>query len=169
MKKIVKFVLVAIMAIATTGQAYAQPQQDKKQQQRMSREQFAEMQARHIADEMAFDDATTKKFVDAYLSCQKEVWAIHPQRPPKDNKQQSMTEEQTEKAIKERFEQSQKLLDIRQKYYAKYSKFLTQKQIERVYQLEQKMMRKLDKRRGKHRDNPDARPRPQQAQQNNNK
>lgn len=172
MKTIVKFVLVAIMAIATTGQAFAQPQDKKQQQQqRMSREQFAEMQARHIADEMAFDDATTKKFVEAYLDCQKEVWALHPQRPPrdkgnKDNKPQSMTEEQTEKAIKERFEQSQKLLDIRQKYYKEYSKFLSQKQIERVYQIEQKMMRKLNK-RGKAKDG--QRPRPQQQPQQQQK
>jgi len=164
MKTIVKFVLVAVMAIATTGQAFAQPQ-DKKQ--RMSREQLAEMQARHIADEMAFDDVTTEKFINTYTSCQKEVWALHPQRPHKDkgNKPEAMTEEQTEKAIKDRFEHSQKLLDIRQKYYAKYSKFLTQKQIERVYQLEQQMMRKLDKRRGRGHGKDGQRPQPQQPQQ----
>lgn len=164
MKTIVKFVLVAIMAIATTGQAFAQPQ-DKKQ--RMNREQLAEMQARHIADEMAFDDATTQKFVETYGKCQKEVWALRPERPKKDKKpQESMTEEQTEKAIKDRFEQSQKILDIRQKYYKEYSKFLSQKQIERVYQLEQKMMRNLGK-RGKGGQRPRPQQQPQQQPQQN--
>jgi hypothetical protein len=43
-------------------------------------------------------------------------------------------------------ERSQKILDLREKYYKKYSAFLTQKQIERVYELERKAMQRLSKR-----------------------
>ena len=46
---------------------------------------------------------------------------------------------------KQRMERSQKILDLREKYYKKYSAFLTQKQIERVYELEHKAMKKLSK------------------------
>ena len=46
-------------------------------------------------------------------------------------------------ANKARMEQSQKILDLREKYYKEYSKFLTQKQIERAYELEQQTMRRL--------------------------
>lgn len=35
-------------------------------------------------------------------------------------------------------ERDQKLLDLRKKYYNEYSKFLTQKQIDRIYQMEKK-------------------------------
>lgn len=57
-----------------------------------------------------------------------------------------MSDEETEQVLKERFGHSQKILDLRQKYYAIYSKFLTQKQIRRVYELERQMMERLSKR-----------------------
>lgn len=38
---------------------------------------------------------------------------------------------------------SEKILDIRQKYYKKYSQFLTQQQIQRVYEIEKNMMRRF--------------------------
>ena len=47
--------------------------------------------------------------------------------------------------VQERMERSQKILDLREKYYKKYNAFLTQKQIERVYELEHKAMKKLSK------------------------
>ena len=37
------------------------------------------------------------------------------------------------------------MLDIRKKYYKEYSKFLTQNQIKRVYELEQQMKKRLFK------------------------
>ena len=45
--------------------------------------------------------------------------------------------------VTEMDERSEKLLQIRQKYYAEYSKFLTQNQIKRVYVLERQMMKRL--------------------------
>ena len=38
------------------------------------------------------------------------------------------------------------ILDLREKYYKKYSQFLTQKQIERVYELESNVMRRMARR-----------------------
>ena len=58
----------------------------------------------------------------------------------------SMTEEETGQALKDRFAHSQKILDLRQKYYALYSEFLTQKQIWRVYELENQMMKRFSQR-----------------------
>ena len=44
---------------------------------------------------------------------------------------------------------SEKILDIRQKYYKEYSKFMTQKQIQRVYEIEKNMMKRFAQRKGK--------------------
>ena len=55
---------------------------------------------------------------------------------------------QTERRLKDRFTHSQKILDLRKKYYGIYSEFLTQAQIERVYQLERQMMQRMAKRAG---------------------
>ena len=89
----------------------------------MSREQLAEVQARHIARQLAFDDKTTAKSVDTYTRCQKEIWTLAPKR--KGVKGAARPDAETEKAMEERFERRQKLLDIRKKYHEEYGKFLT--------------------------------------------
>lgn len=58
-------------------------------------------------------------------------------------KADTATEAEAEQANKARMEQSQKILALREKYYVEYSKFLTQRQIERAYELEQQVMRRL--------------------------
>ena len=57
-----------------------------------------------------------------------------------------MTDAEAEKVIKDQFDHSQKMLTLRQDYYNKYSKFLTAKQIQRVYELERQSMNRLAKR-----------------------
>ena len=91
--------------------------------QRLSRKQLAEVQAKHIAKEMAMNDTTSRRFIKTFCQFQ-----------------------ETEQALKARFAHSQKILDLRQKYYVIYSEFLTQKQIRRVYELERLMMERLSKR-----------------------
>ena len=56
------------------------------------------------------------------------------------------TDAQTEQEIKQRFEMSEKILNIRQKYYKKYSQFLSQQQIQRVYELERQRMKRFAQR-----------------------
>ena len=75
MKQIVKSMMVALMMIATCTVAFAQPQGKK---QRMSREQLAEVQAHHIAEQLAFSDDVTAKFVSVFCQQQQEIWALAP-------------------------------------------------------------------------------------------
>ena len=137
MKHIIRTFVIAIMMIASCATVFAQ---QNTQKQRMSREQLAEVQAKHIAGELAFSDAVTGKFVKTFCDCQKEIWALGPRpRPGK----QGMSEQENEERLKQRFAMSEKILNIRQKYYKEYSKFLTQTQIEKVYEQERKMMKRL--------------------------
>ena len=137
MKSLMKINLVALMVIAfcTIGMA-------QNEKQRMSREQLAEKQAKHIAQELSFDEATTQHFIETYCACQQEVWALGPRQ-----KAETVTEEEAEQVIKERLERSRAVLDLREKYYEEYSKFLTQKQILRVFELEHQSMDRLHKHR----------------------
>lgn len=128
MRKLVYLLVCLAMAVSATAQT---------PQQRMSREQLAETQAKYIARELAFDDNLSSQFVTTYCECQKEVWALGP-RSGKDC------------SMQERFDRSQKLLDIRQKYYRLYSRFLTDRQIENVYKLEWRMMHRMQ---SKHKEN----------------
>lgn len=136
MKSIFRILLLAMAMTTFCVSTYAQ----KDNRQRMTREQLAETQAKYIVKEMAMDDATAKKFIATFCQFQREIWALGP-RPKKDIA--TRTDEETEQALKARFAHTQKILDLRQKYYEEYSKFLSQKQINRVYELERKMMDRL--------------------------
>ena len=71
----------------------------------------------------------------------KELWAIGPRAGK--GQRGEMTDAQAEAKTKQDFERSQKILDLRQKYYKRYSTFLTQRQIQRVYESEKQMRNRL--------------------------
>ena len=145
MKHVIRIFVIAIMMVASCATVFAQQSNPQRPtpKQRISREQLAEVQAKHIASELAFSDAVTEKFVKTYCNCQQEIWALGPRQRPN---RQGLSEQENEKLIKQRFAMSEKILDIRQKYYKEYSKFLTQAQIEKVYEQERKMMKRLARR-----------------------
>ena len=148
MKKVFSILLTAIMMMAFSTAVSAQENngQQPSKKQRMSREQMAEMQAKHIARQLALDDATSQKFIETFSAYQKEVWTLRPQGKQHGKKKSEMTDAEVEKSIKDQFDHSQKILTLRQEYYKKYSKFLTPKQIQRVYELEKLSMNRLSKR-----------------------
>ena len=141
MKKMKNIIRLLLLVVSLTAFSSAVSAQSNKQ--RLTREQLAEVQAKHIAKEMAMDEATSRRFIETFCQFQRDIWALGP-RPKLPNDQ--MTDEETGQALKGRFAHSQKILDLRQKYYAIYSEFLTQKQIQRVYDLERQMMELLSKR-----------------------
>lgn len=139
MKSYLRITFLAIAMLLVCGVATAQ---DKKKQ-RMTREQFSEAQAKHIADELDLDDKTSARFVETYMKQQKEVWSLGPRL----KKSKNQSEAESQQAIQQHFDRSQKLLDIREKYYKEYSKFLTQKQIQKMYESESKTMKRLQSRK----------------------
>lgn len=132
----------SIMAVAAIFLSISLSAQDNAR--RISREELAVKQAEHISETLAFDKATSDRFKEVYCSFQKELWDLGPSL----GKQQS--DNPSEEEMKQRFERSQKILDLRKKYYDIYSTFLTQKQISRVYEIERDMMRRLAPQDGKH-------------------
>lgn len=100
----------------------------------MSREELATKQAQYIAHELALDESTTNKYVETYCQYQREIWALGPRK--------GLTTEQ-------RLERSQKILDLRKKYYHIYSGFLSEQQIDKAYKLEKKLLDRMGKGNGK--------------------
>ena len=129
-----KTIIIALALITSVLTLQAQV----SEKQRISREQLAEKQAQHIAHDLALDDATTAKFVATYHEYQKELWAIGPR--PKRAKGNAQSEEQAEAQMQQQFTRSQRILDRREKYYK-------QRQIQRVYEIERGMRKKLMQRR----------------------
>ena len=170
MKKVFRILLTTVTMVAFSVGVSAQEANAQKpsKKQRMSREQMAEMQAKHIARQLALDDATSKKFVETFGAYQKDIWALRPQGKEMRKNRAEMTDAEAEKAIKEQFDHSQKVLSLRQEYYNKYSKFLSAKQIQRVYELEKQSMNRLSKRGGfkGQRNKNNVGPRPKAGQRN---
>lgn len=155
MKKFLGMMMMVVMMMTVVANVCAQT---PNQKQRLSREQLAEVQAKHIAHDLGLDDKANSKFIDTYTQCQKEIWALGPR--PRHKKGEVKTDAQTEQEIKQRFERSEKILDIRQKYYKKYSQFLTQQQIQRVYEIERQMMKRFAQRGPRKGFNHAGKPRP---------
>lgn len=141
MTRIIRTLFIAIMMVASCVTAFAQ---QSNRQQRVSREQLAEIEAKHIAQELAFSDVVTEEFVVTYCNYKKDIWALGPRL--RHNRQGGASEQENEERIKQRFARSEKILNIRQKYYKEYSKFLTQTQIEKVYEQERNIMKRYVKR-----------------------
>ena len=122
-----------------------------------NREELANKQAEQIASALAFDKNTSKQFIDTYCRYLKETWEARSEKGTR--KGPARTDEEIEQAIQARFERSQKLLDLRKKYYEEYRKFLTPTQIQRVYDQERKIMNHLQNRwKGTHANHSASRP-----------
>ena len=134
---------MCMMTVSSTlvNAQIAKPGFQKTERQRMTREQLAQTQARHICNELALDEEKSTKFCNEYCNYMKEFWAIGPKVGKK--QRTDMTDAQAETQNKQDFERSQKILDLRQKYYKRYSTFLTQRQIQRVYEIEKQMRYRL--------------------------
>lgn len=139
--------MMASICVATARQA----NNEVGRKNRPNMEQFTKAQANRIARQLGFDKATTKKFVETFCKCRREIGATRIPQPSK--KPEDMTEAEVAKGIKARFQQGRKILNIREKYYKIYSKFLTQKQIQKVEDLEMadfhRFQKKLFKNGGK--------------------
>ncbi len=140
MDRIIRIILLTAAITLGCFGAVAQGHQSTS----ASRDELAESQANYIAKELAMDDATAKRFVDTYCEFKKELWNMGPAYK---RKKESSSETEARDAIMAQFDHSQKILDIRKKYYAEYSKFLTQLQIEKVYRLEKRIMKRLSNHR----------------------
>lgn len=130
MKQLFRVVLIAIMIVASGATAVAQ----NNSGQRLSREELATKQAQYIAHELALDESTTNKYVETYCQYQREVWAL--------GSRKGLTTEQ-------RLDCSQKILDLRKKYYHIYSGFMTEPQLDKAYKLEKKLLDRMDRSKGK--------------------
>lgn len=143
MKTKIIFMLVAVFATYSQS-AFSQ---EKK---RPDREKIQAMQCSQVVKALMLDDATAAKFTPVYTQYLKELSEsrIGNSRKPRakdattTESAQKMepkpipTDAEVEKTIKDRFAQSRKMLDIREKYYDEFRKILSPKQIMKIYQLE---------------------------------
>ena len=141
MKNILK-IAVAALAILCTTATFAQEAQNKQPKQKLTHEQIATTQAQQIAYELGMSDATTAKFVTTFVNYRMEIREARKSTTPK-KVSKDMNDQQVEEVINAQFANSKKVLEIREKYYKEYRKFLNPRQIQRVYELEKRQTEKM--------------------------
>lgn len=113
----------------------------KKPHRRMSVEQMSEMQANKIANNLGLDDKKTARFKEVYKKYTRELndlWKKNKPEKPKvkpgeDKVRPMLSDAEVDKMMRTRFAISRKMLDIREKYYNEFRKFMTPKQVQKIF------------------------------------
>ena len=134
--------LVAVLMGTQVMNAQNEPDKksDKRMRPRMTMEQVADKQAAKIVTDLGLDDKTASKFTEVYKKYMKELDDVRKEFPlygvkgMKAKAQASIpTDEEVDKMMRDRFKQSRKMLELREKYYDEFRKFLSPKQVQKVY------------------------------------
>ena len=138
------FFMLMVACLMGVQMVNAQPNpENKRPRNRMNMEQVAEMQAAKVVKDLGLDDKTAARFTDVYKKFMKEIddvrkeefanFARGKEGADGKKKMQAPTDEDIDKMMRARFVQSRKVLDIREKYYDEFHKFLSPKQVQKVY------------------------------------
>ena len=135
------FVMMVVAVLMGTQVMNAQDSKDneqgKRSRKRMTMEQMVDMQSRKIVNELGLDDKTAAKFTDVY---KKYITALNdvrkeymPKRPEPGKAPSTPTDAEVDKMMRDKFKVGRKMLDIREKYYDEFRKFLSPKQVQKIY------------------------------------
>ena len=133
--------VVAFMMGTQVINAQADKPKGKREHKRPTLEQIIQMQSQRIVDELGLDDKTAAKFAEVYKKYMKEMDDLRKQYMPsksdfkkdKPSMPKSLTDAEVDKMMRDRFVQARKMLDVREKYYDEFRKFLSPKQVQKVY------------------------------------
>lgn len=146
--RIIRMSLVALL-LATSFTLSAQ-----HPKQQPAKKNYRALQCEQIVQTLMLDDATAARFTPVYKQYMTEMRAVRNHASPRKAGKSATgeaakpttkpavkpipTDNEVEQAIKSRFAQSRKMLDVREKYYTEFRKILSPKQILRIYQIEKK-------------------------------
>ena len=137
------FIMMVVAVLMGTQVMNAQDNEQgkKRSRKRMTMEQMVDMQSRKIIGELGLDDKTAARFTEVYKKYMTELNDLRkeymPKRPEEIEKEKKApfmpTDAEVDKMMRDRFKQSRKMLDIREKYYDEFRKFLSPKQVQKIY------------------------------------
>ncbi len=112
-----------------------------KEQVKVNKEQMKQNKVDRMVNALMLDDATTAKFKPAYEKYLNELGEARAmnkpvQKPAKDAVCTPLTDAQIQQIIEKDFAQKRKMLDVREKYYKEFKKYLTPKQLLKVFNME---------------------------------
>ena len=143
MKKSIIF--IAALMIQLTAMAGNRFNDDNNQadKKKMTPEQRLEQRIKFVTKMLELDDATAAKFTPVYKEYLNEKATLYKNGMKKQAPKGNLNEEEAEKFVKERLALSRKLLDVREKYYAKFGKIIPATKVKKIYDMEQQADSKM--------------------------
>lgn len=135
MKQFLLFIILATLSIT----ANAQNQQNNKP--RPDFQSIVEKRFCVIAHELDLDEAKTKSLKPLYFEYCRKMGELF--KPGARKKSCDRTDAEIEQDIKNDFAKAKQIINLRETYYAKLRKFLTPRQIEKIYDIERSEQRKI--------------------------
>lgn len=127
MKKIF-FLFVFALTLGAMNSVAQDKQADLTPEQRMERH------TERMARKLNLDDKTAAKFNDVYKRYLTEMQGVRDKfQPLRPEGGKSLTDEQVEQNLLNRFARSRAILDVREKYYREFRKVLNVRQLDRIY------------------------------------
>ena len=133
------FIMMVVAVLMGTQVMNAQDNEQgkKRSRKRMTMEQMVDMQSRKIIGDLGLDDKTAARFTDVYAKYMKEMNDLRkeymPKRPEAGKKPSMPTDAEVDKMMRDKFKVGRKMLDLREKYYDEFRKFLSPKQVQKIY------------------------------------
>lgn len=148
-KYLVMMVVAVLMGTQVMNAQDSKEQVERRGRKRMTMEQMVNMQANKIIGDLGLDDKTAAKFKDVYAKYMKEMNDLRkeymPKRPEAGKKPSMPSDAEVDKMMRDKFKVGRKMLDLREKYYDEFRKFLSPKQVQKVYDQGQKNHGKFNK------------------------
>ena len=152
MKKIFSMIVLCLTLGMTT--MMAQNKNEGHRDRNETPEQRINKQAMRMVDALSLDDKTGERFITTYKTFKNDIFEVmkkypRPERTPKAEGEKSRkTDAEIEKEIKDQFAMSREILDVRERYYNEFRKFLNPRQIKKMYGMEREGMKKLGRPHG---------------------
>lgn len=126
MKKVITFILGVSLCLAATAQQQHARKHELKGNKNANKEELAEKKCKAMVEKLMLDEAVSAKFIPLYKAYLNELGSNFAFKHMQ--KDTEISDADIDKQVKENFEKTRKMIDIREKYYNEFRGFLTAKQ-----------------------------------------
>jgi len=132
-----KLMILAIGAILATGMSAQEVEKKEFAGKKLSKAERVEIEVKRLSHELFMSDEQAAKFAVTYREYAEELDKVFEKKAPKKKHEQGneLTDKDLDAMAKQRFERMKELADLQLKYYDKFRKDLSARQVEKVLQI----------------------------------
>jgi len=133
MKRFFLFLIMCVMPLLSNAQT------GRFEPGKLSDDELIRMQTQDIVSWLNLNEESKEKFIKEYSAFRKEIDAVAKSAAPIETE----SEAEIDKALQKNFDVSEKILEIRRKYYFRFKTFMQPSQIRDMYRIENESGRRM--------------------------